>query len=123
MLFVFMIGTVVTNKVKVKRICFTFKRLHDLQRFYCQGPTPDLRFRGECLGFGAMDMEQLRRDLETVTGARAPSSGESLASVLARLDQLSQSPEMPPRLQHYVSRRSYVKALAWLDDPSTPHEA
>jgi len=69
-----------------------------------------------------MEQEELRRDLERVTGARALNDGESLAAVLGRLDQASQSTELPAKFQHYLSRRSYVKALAWLDDPSTPHE-
>ncbi|MDX2226666.1 MAG: hypothetical protein SFY92_06235 [Verrucomicrobiae bacterium] len=32
-------------------------------------------------------------------------------------------PQMPPQLAHYLDRRSYEKALAFLKNPSLPHQA
>lgn len=68
-----------------------------------------------------MDVDQLKCDLERITGAREINVGETMAQVLARLDVFAKSPEAHERLQHYLSKRSYVKALAWIEDPSTPH--
>ena len=67
-------------------------------------------------------MEQLRIDLECITGKRTNETDEIIAQVLARLDVMAKSTDVPDRLQHYLSKRSYVKALAWLEDPTTPHQ-
>ena len=68
-----------------------------------------------------MTMEQLKSDLECITGKRTIEATETMAQVLARLDEIAKSIDAPERLQHYLSRRSYVKALAWIEDPSAPH--
>ena len=68
-----------------------------------------------------MMMEQLKSDLECITGKREIEAAETMALVLARLDQMAKSTDAPKQLQHYLSKRSYVKALAWLEDPSSPH--
>ncbi len=68
-----------------------------------------------------MTMEQLKSDLECITGERAIEATETMAQVLARLDEMAKSLDAPERLQHYLSKRSYVKALAWIEDPSAPH--
>ena len=68
-----------------------------------------------------MTMEQLKSDLECITGERAIEATETIAQVLARLDEMAKSLDAPERLQHYLSKRSYVKALAWIEDPSAPH--
>ena len=73
------------------------------------------------LCFIAMTMEQLKSDLECITGKRTIESTETMAQVLARLDEMAKSVDAPERLKHYLSKRSYVKALAWIEDPSTPH--
>ena len=70
-----------------------------------------------------MTMEQLKSDLECITGKRTIESTETMARVLARLDEMAKSVDAPERLKHYLSKRSYVKALAWIEDPSTPHHA
>ena len=71
----------------------------------------------------AMTIEQLKSDLECITGKRTIESTETMAQVLARLDEMAKSVDAPERLRHYLSKRSYVKALAWTEDPSTPHHA
>ena len=70
-----------------------------------------------------MTMEQLKSDLECITGKRTIESTETMAQVLARLDEMAKSVDAPERLKHYLSKRSYVKSLAWIEDPSTPHHA
>lgn len=76
---------------------------------------------GLCLAF-VMDIdERLKSDLERITGQRGIEAHETMTDVLARLDVVSQSPRTAERLKHYLKQRSYVKALAWLNDPSTPH--
>lgn len=68
-----------------------------------------------------MDTEQLKRDLAAITGQRAIEAGETMTQILARLDAIAKTSHTPEKLQHYLSKRSYVKAIAWLEDPSTPH--
>ena len=68
-----------------------------------------------------MDFENLKIDLEYITQVRAIPQGEGLAQVLSRLDSFARERSLPDRLEHYLSKRSYVKALAWLEDPETPH--
>ena len=70
-----------------------------------------------------MAMEQLKIDLECITGKRTIESTETMAQVLARLDEMAKTVDAPERLKHYLSKRSYVKALAWIEDPSIPHHA
>jgi hypothetical protein len=68
-----------------------------------------------------MDLDQIRMDLEYITQARDIPEGESLRSVLARLDGCAQIPGLHDRLEHYLTKRSYAKALVWLDNPDSPH--
>jgi hypothetical protein len=50
------------------------------------------------------------------------SDGETLADVLMRLDRQVASQALPGRLEHYLSKRSYQKALDWLNNPEAPHQ-
>ena len=68
-----------------------------------------------------MTMEQLKSDLEYITGKRTIEATQTMVQVLARLDEVAKSIDVPERLRHYLSKRSYVKALALLEDPSSPH--
>lgn len=68
-----------------------------------------------------MDLAALRLDLEYITQSRPLPAGESLVQVLGRLDVLAKDPGLPDRLIHYLSQRSYAKALAWLGNPQSPH--
>ena len=69
-----------------------------------------------------MNFDSLRSDLEVVTQQKKPSAGESFADVLRRLDATANESGIPVRLEHYLSKRSYVKALNWLDNPELPHQ-
>ena len=68
-----------------------------------------------------MDQARLKLDLECITQVRDLPEGESLRAVLARLDACAQTPDLHDRLAHYLTKRSYAKALAWLDNPDSPH--
>ena len=68
-----------------------------------------------------MDQDQLKLDLEYITQARTLAQGESLQAVLARLDAYAQTAGLHDRLEHYLTKRSYTKALVWLDHPDSPH--
>ena len=68
-----------------------------------------------------MNKEQIRLDLQIATGAVKPAAGDTMAAALARLDALAREADLPGDLVHYLSRRSYLKALAWLDNPDQPH--
>lgn len=60
-------------------------------------------------------------NLEIVTGSEKPESAVRIREALAWLDQLARDETLPGDLAHYLSRRSYVKALEWLDHPDMPH--
>ncbi|MFT6236263.1 MAG: hypothetical protein ACJAU9_001354 [Lentimonas sp.] len=68
-----------------------------------------------------MDQNQLKLDLEYITLARDLPKEESLRTVLARLDGFAKTPNLHDRLEHYLTKRSYAKALAWLENPDSPH--
>jgi hypothetical protein len=68
-----------------------------------------------------MDRDRLKLDLEYITQTRELPEGETLRTVLARLDADAQTPGLHDRLEHYLSKRSYAKALTWLDNPDSPH--
>ena len=68
-----------------------------------------------------MDFENLKTDLAYITQRQKLPEGERLAEVLARLDAIVQSESLPERLDHYLRKRSYVKALEWIENPETPH--
>jgi hypothetical protein len=73
------------------------------------------------LSMASMDQDALKLDLEYITQVRPLSANESFAQVLGRVDAIAQQASLPDRLQHYLSQRSYVKALVWLDNPDSPH--
>ena len=68
-----------------------------------------------------MTIKQLKSDLECITGKRTIEPTQTMVQVLARLDEMGNSIEAPERLKHYLNKRSYVKALAWIEDPTIPH--
>lgn len=68
-----------------------------------------------------MENEKLKLDLESVTASGAAPQGETFLQVINRLDTIAKSAQTPERLRHYLERRSYVKALEYLDDPGKPH--
>lgn len=70
----------------------------------------------------SMKTDQIRADLEHIVAGRALSDGETLADVLMRLDRQVASQALPGRLEHYLSKRSYQKALDWLNNPESPHQ-
>ena len=69
-----------------------------------------------------MNAAILRENLEFITQRKPLPEGENLTQVLARLDAVARDPDLPERLEHYLSKRSYVKALEWLENPDLPHQ-
>jgi hypothetical protein len=69
-----------------------------------------------------MNESILRVNLEYITQRRKLPQDVSLPEVLAYLDEVAKGPDLPERLEHYLSKRSYVKALEWLDNPDLPHQ-
>lgn len=69
-----------------------------------------------------MQDDLLKADLARILQKKPLEDGERLVDVLARLDAFLADPTLPERLQHYLSKRSYQKALDWLDDPELPHQ-
>lgn len=70
-----------------------------------------------------MNYEEIRQNLQIVTGGQKPPEGTTIQEALRRLDEIAKLAELPRDLAHYLSRRSYVKALEWLDNPDMPHKA
>lgn len=68
-----------------------------------------------------MDRVQVKTDLECIAQQRPTSDGETMVDVLRRLDLVANEPDLPAQMQHYLSKRSYLKALEWLDNPEAPH--
>lgn len=68
-----------------------------------------------------MEADTLKTDLERVTGNKPLQAGETILDVMARLDAEAKSSRASERLRHYLERRSYVKALEFINDPSLPH--
>jgi len=60
-------------------------------------------------------MEELRAALAALAAGGGPAGG--VAAALDRVEALGRelAPELPAELRHFLDRRSYVKALAYLD--------
>ncbi|MEM8867058.1 MAG: hypothetical protein AAGC73_02210 [Verrucomicrobiota bacterium] len=45
-----------------------------------------------------------------------------MLALIGRLDAYPKESKLPERSEHYLTKRSYIKALAWIDNPELPHE-
>ena len=68
------------------------------------------------------DLVHLRSDLAKLMQQIPYDVGETILDVLRRVDQLGADLKLDAKLQHYLERRSYQKALDWLADPQQPHQ-
>lgn len=68
-----------------------------------------------------MKTDEIREHLKIVTGVVKPAPGVTIHDALKRLDEISKEEGLSADLAHYLSRRSYMKALEWLDHPDMPH--
>lgn len=64
-----------------------------------------------------MALDQLHTELQALMVAIDNREGESIAAHLQQLDELGQElgSEAPPMLRHYLEKRSYTKALDFLE--------
>lgn len=64
-----------------------------------------------------MALDQLHTELQALMAAIDNREGESIATHLQQLDELGQElgSEAPPMLRHYLEKRSYTKALDFLE--------
>ncbi|MDE2807330.1 MAG: hypothetical protein OXM01_07915 [Gemmatimonadota bacterium] len=64
-----------------------------------------------------MALDQLHTELQALIVAIDNGEGESIATHLRQLDELGQElgSEAPPMLRHYLEKRSYTKALDFLE--------
>lgn len=69
-----------------------------------------------------MQTDRLKTDLEFVTLRRPLVSGDTMLEVMARLDAAARSADTPDRMKHYLSKRSYLKALDFIENPQIPHQ-
>ncbi|MBX3747352.1 MAG: hypothetical protein KF833_18740 [Verrucomicrobiae bacterium] len=65
-------------------------------------------------------LDALRELRDTASRARTESPKPSLLPLLQRLDQLTAAlpPETHPQLRHYLERKSYEKAIDFLENGS-----
>lgn len=59
-------------------------------------------------------MEQIKRRLQLITNPKQAQPGELFES-LKILDDYAQQDDIHPRLKHFLEKRSYQKALVWMD--------
>jgi len=70
-----------------------------------------------------MNMDALTHNLRSIVQPQALADPVDLATALKGLDAFCrENDDMDPRLRHYLEKRSYAKAIAWLDNPELPHE-
>jgi len=69
-----------------------------------------------------MKTDQIRTLLKVATGAEPPREELTIPGALSQLDAIAREGSLPRDLAHYLSRRSYVKALEWLENRDMPHE-
>lgn len=64
-----------------------------------------------------MALDPLHATLQALLAAIDNREGEAIAAHLQRLDELDQAlgEKVPPMLRHYLAKRSYVKALDFLE--------
>ncbi|MDE2732759.1 MAG: hypothetical protein OXI72_00080 [Gemmatimonadota bacterium] len=64
-----------------------------------------------------MALDQLHTELQALMAAIDNREGELIAAHLRQLDELGQElgSEAPPMLRHYLEKRSYTKALDFLE--------
>ncbi len=64
-----------------------------------------------------MGLEQVHTTLQGLLAAIDNREGESIATHLRQLDELGQElgKEVPSKLRHYLEKRSYIKALNFLE--------
>ncbi len=64
-----------------------------------------------------MALDQLHTTLQALMAAIDNGESESITTHLRRLDELGQElgNETPPMLRHYLDKRSYIKALGFLE--------
>ena len=64
-----------------------------------------------------MALDQLHTELQALMAAIDNGEGESIAAHLRQLDELGQKlgKKAPPMLRHYLEKRSYTKALDFLE--------
>jgi hypothetical protein len=71
-----------------------------------------------------MNADTLTLNLQSIVQPHALDKPVNVRDALAALDQFCrEDSNMHPRLRHYLEKRSYAKALAWLDNPDLPHQS
>ncbi len=70
------------------------------------------------MGTGMSWREALERDLHLLVEGSGEAGSQRWRGALQRVDRLrvSNAPTLHPRLRHFLDRRSYAKALAFLED-------
>lgn len=62
-----------------------------------------------------MEMEQLKSALRQVVDGIGAGGSEGYLETLRQIDRYIEKDTLPKKLAHYLSRRSYLKALEYLD--------
>tara|TARA_X000000368_G_C22710928_1_gene571001 strand:- start:4 stop:201 length:198 start_codon:yes stop_codon:yes gene_type:complete len=62
-----------------------------------------------------MEHKNLKKDIEYLIEGIVDGDTQSYLSVMKRVDGVTELGNLPHKLNHYLSRRSYVKALEFLN--------
>lgn len=70
-------------------------------------------------------LETVREDLEKMQAAAARGDGDEVTAALGRLDETlrERRDRLPPRLAHFLEKRSYTKALDFLEAQGAPEDS
>lgn len=64
-----------------------------------------------------MDRKNLKNDIECLIKGIIDGDVRSYLDTVKRVDIITKSGNLPNKLTHYLSRRSYIKALDFLNAP------
>lgn len=67
--------------------------------------------------------QQLGELLDVFVGGKTLPEGKNISVILQELDHIKDTcrEELDPQMLHYLDRRSYEKAFAYLKNPQLPH--
>ena len=63
-----------------------------------------------------MNYKELYRNLKVITLTTDNIDKDSILNSLKQLDESLNAASLPPKLKHYMSKRSYIKALNYIEE-------
>lgn len=69
-----------------------------------------------------MNFSELYKHLKVITQTTDDLSQDSIVNSLKQLDESLNNASLPSQLKHYLSKRSYIKALNYIEENSLGDE-